>query len=152
MLTIMQNREQQASAPAWALFGLLASPWQALPSNLHQHCIKWREKKGEWHFSGHLSKVEKKKSSSSCSKSGRVEINLVRKVPLKHPSQTPTDHSGIYISLVYFLPPQKQSCTLALFQHSTAPCTGQIWRTAVEEEGAFMMCSGDGASTGTCME
>lgn len=88
---------------------------------------------------------KKNKSSSSCSKSSRTEINCVRKMPLKHPSQTSTDHSRIYISLVYFLPPQKWSTTSALFHLSTAPTTRQTWRTAVEEESAFMISSGDGA-------
>lgn len=100
-----------------------------------------------------LSGGKKKNGSSFCFKSSRVEINHVRKIPLKHPSQTSTDHSGIYLSLaVYFLSPQKQSATSALFHHSTAPCTGQLWRTAVEEEMHSWCAQVMEPSAGTCKE
>lgn len=96
---------------------------------------------------------KKKNGSSFCFKSSRVEINHVRKIPLKHPSQTSTDHSGIYLSLaIYFLSPQKQSATSALFHHSTAPCTGQLWRTAVEEEMHSWCAQVMEPSAGTCKE
>lgn len=150
----MHAKEDANNYAKWTTAGQcssLGTVWftsTALARHCQQICISTAssgEKKKRMTFLRVLVSGEKKTSSSSCSKSGRVEINRVRKMPLKHPSQTAADHSGIYISLVYFLPPQKQSTTSSLFHHSTAACTGYLQRTAVEEEGAFLMCSGDGA-------